>query len=177
MDRSTTPCVVVCVENPSFYSLIWSFLRAWSRVSPARFACLNPYVKVVRQYFWRNGPRSCHDGASLACDSASSVIVLEFCEHATKAIQQSQYPEKPQRGGSGRHYLDWFHFFFSKIDLTQNEDREGDNRQRELPRRREKCGSATGNRSCDSLNFAHKNEEFLLLSHLQLTADRESPIF
>src|ERR1035441_2969426 len=32
----------------------------------------------------------------------------------------------------------------------------------------EVVGSATGNRSCDPLNFAHKNEEFLLLSHLQL---------
>ena len=40
-----------------------------------------------------------------------------------------------------------------------------------------KAGSATGNRSCDPLNFAHKNEEFLMLLNLQLTSSRESPIF
>jgi hypothetical protein len=38
-------------------------------------------------------------------------------------------------------------------------------------------GSATGNRSCDPLNFAHKNGEFLLLLHLQLNLSKKSTIF
>jgi len=38
-------------------------------------------------------------------------------------------------------------------------------------------GSATGNRSCDPLNFANKTGTFLTLLLVELTAFRKSPIF
>jgi len=43
--------------------------------------------------------------------------------------------------------------------------------------REERYGSATGNRSCDPLNFANKTGTFLTLLLVELTAFRKSPIF
>ena len=40
-----------------------------------------------------------------------------------------------------------------------------------------KVGSATGNRSCDPLNFAWKNGDFLVFSHVELTNRLRSPNF